>query len=125
MKKDQTQNHSSSKLEEELKIELGRLYAELQSAKTEAMKYKIIVDKNGLLEDVAKISDEEAICVEQIQFLKEQSSVRPFTETDAKILDILHKNLRMARGQEVKNNNSRKTKKMSTSELFKIVDGNH
>jgi len=88
---------------------------------TENIKLRTTLRDNGLTEDDVKISDVEAICIQQIEKMKEMSASRHFEETDAKIFDILHKNLRMARGQTTEKDNSRKMKKLSIKELNDLV----
>jgi len=79
---------------------------------------------NGLTEEDIHISDAEAICMQQIERLKEMSASRPFSETDAKIFDILHRNLRLARGNVVEKDNRRKTKALTVKELNDILKKN-
>lgn len=103
-----------------LKDDCKKMSDVLQKVQTDATKMELTLKKNGLLEQVSEITDEEAICVEQITRLKEVSALRSFTETESKILDILHKNLRMARGQTVENA-GKKNKNYSKEELLVLV----
>jgi hypothetical protein len=100
---------------------ITRLETELYELRMKNTKYEIVLQDNGLLDKLNTITNEEAICVEQIKLLKEKSSKGPFTETDCKILDILHKNLKMARGEKVAADKSAKTKKLSDEELTNII----
>jgi hypothetical protein len=97
---------------------LQKELAELRNINT---KYEILLTDNGLLEKVSTVSPEEAICIEQIRILKEKSSRQPFSETDCKILDILHKNLKIARGEKVAADGKGKTKKLTDEELTNII----
>lgn len=84
-----------------------------------------IIKENELEDELGKeiaMSDEEYICVNEIANLKMLSENGQFTEQDAKTLDILHKNLRMIRGQSVDENKKRNKKKLNKAELFKIVE---
>ena len=102
-----------AKVLKELKDENNRLKLEL-TAMRETLR------DNGL-EEVPSISDAEAICINEISRLKDISMAGGLAFEDTKILDILHKNLLLCRGKEVKPSN--KDKKLSTAELLSIVDG--
>lgn len=105
----------------ELEKLVTKLQKQLDSLQIENTKMEIICQENGLLEDIATVSDTESICTLQIKRLKEKSQHSDFSETDAKILDILHKNLRMAKDLVLQKDNSRKTKKMSNVALLELV----
>jgi hypothetical protein len=110
--------HSNSNLEKELEL----IIKERDELKLELIQLQVIIDENGLLEeDKRKMSDAELICIMQIKRLYDKSLVADFTETDAKILDTLHKNLRLARGQTVEKDKSKKAKKLSTAQLLELV----
>ena len=105
--------------------ELAKVIRELRddnrNLKLQVIKYEEVLRENGI-EDSPTMSDAEAICVNEINRLKDlsvQSSGLTFEDT--KILDILHKNLLLARGREIKP--SSKDKKLSTDELLSIVNG--
>ena len=87
-------------------------------------KNQFLVD-NDLDEDIEIdiISDEEAICINEIRKLKQLSDNGSFGKNEAIVLDLLYKNLRMIRGaspDKVK----KSSKKVDKAELFKIVEGN-
>jgi hypothetical protein len=106
----------------ELQIENKALRDRLKRLEMDVMKYKKIVEENDLDESEGFISDEEAICINEISKLKELSMTVGLTKDDAMILDILHKNLRLARGQSV-DKKKRNAKPLDPSELFKIIEG--
>lgn len=106
----------------DLEAQSKEVIEKLSSLKLENAKLRLLLQENGIAEDgLNSISDVEAICIDQLKKLKEVSLSGKFTETDAKILDILYKNLRMARGLVVEKQNDKKAKKASTEELFKII----
>lgn len=106
----------------ELEAQSKEVIQKLNSLKLENAKLRLLLQENGIAEDgLNSISDVEAICIDQLKKLKEVSLAGRLTETDAKILDVLYKNLRLARGLTVEKNNDKKTKKASTDELFKII----
>jgi hypothetical protein len=105
----------------ELEKEVERLLEEVDKLQIENTKLELVCKENGILEEIKEISDTEAICVAQIKRLREKSLTANFSETDAKILDILHKNLRQCRGEKTEKSNARYTKKMSNEELLKLV----
>ena len=92
----------------------------LQSLTSRLTKAELLLDKHGLLEQIDTISNTEAICVEQLQRLKDKSAVMPLTESDIKVLDILHKNLRIVRGAKDTEDN-KNTKKLSEVELIQFL----
>lgn len=108
---------SNSKVvsEDELQKKIAKLELEIIKLET--------VIKENEWDDTRDISDTEAICIQQIRRLKDKSAYSEFCEADAKILDILHKNLRMARGEVTLGDRSKKAKKMSNEELFRLVGG--
>ena len=72
------------------------------------------------IDEVSPINDVEYICYKTIEDLKKIADTVGFTQDDAKILDIVHKNLRQARGEiEIK---EPKSKKATVGELLKIVN---
>lgn len=112
--------YDSKPSEENIAKVLRELKEENSKLKLEITQYKEILRENGL-EDSPSMSDAETICVNEICRLKELSEGPGLTFEDTKILDILHKNLLMARGKETKP--AKKDKKLSTAELLSIVDG--
>ena len=86
-------------LDAEKAFELLTLRNEIEKLKNEVIKYKILLNEIDSEANPDIISDEEAICVEQIHKLKENSGKRQLSTDEVKKLDILHKNLKLARGQ--------------------------
>lgn len=109
----------------EIETEVSILTTTINELKLENSRLKQIIVDNELEEELGEIelkSDEELICINEISKLKELSDKALFTQEDAKTLDILYKNLRLIRGQSTQKSKSTK-KKVSTAELFKIVQG--
>lgn len=103
----------------ELQEKIKSLQSEVLKLRVEKQKLEILLSDNGIGVDPEAISDIEAVCVQQLKMLREKSALQPFTETDSKILDIIHKNLKLARGEKIPENRS-KAKKMSTEDLKKV-----
>lgn len=71
--------------------------------------------------DVTEISDEEYICISQIEKLRQLSETCVLDEKEVRTFDLLNKNLRMIRaGVEKK---VAKGQPKSAAELLAIVDG--
>lgn len=108
-------------------------YSELDSLEIERLKKKIIeleltlakaqsiLKDNDLGEETSKISDTEAICASEIHKLKVASDNGILTLEDIKILDLLHKNLLLARGGPVEEKKDKKKGAKSVTELLSIV----
>ena len=97
---------------------------EIARLKTEIERLKQILVENDLEEeftDTRSVSQEEQICIDGINHLSKLFANGTFTKDDAQMLDILHKNLRLCRGQSTGENSNKKTKKASVSELLSIV----
>jgi len=96
------------------------LREEINSLKLENMKLNKTLEEYGITE-ISPITDVEYVCIKGIQDLKLLADTLGLTQDDSKILDILHKNLRMARGKlETK---TLKGAELSPAELMKIVEG--
>jgi TolA-binding protein len=110
----------------ELEFEIKALREKIKQLEIESTKLKTIIKDNDLDEevDVSIISDEEAICVNEIRKLKALSDNGQFGKNEAIVLDLLYKNLRMIRGA-APDKGSKKSKKVDKAELFKIVDNNN
>jgi hypothetical protein len=107
------------------KFEIKALNKKIKELEQKNYKLEQLIREHGL-EDEAEVentmSDEEYICVNEISNLKKLSENGQFTEQDAKVLDILYKNLRMIRGQSTDESKKKKHKKLNKAELFKIVE---
>lgn len=114
--------NSDTVLGMEVEYELKLLREKISNLEKENIRlHQLLVENDVTVEGLPTISDEEYICTAQIKKLRESSDVESFTGEEAKIFDILHKNLKLARG-EVTLDGKRK-KKLPASELLKIVDG--
>lgn len=105
----------------QLSAKVKQAEALFQDIQIKLTKAELTLEKAGLLETVQEITDVEAICVGQIKRLLEFSALRPLTETEAKILDTLHKNLRMCRGEKVDFESKKKMKAVDMQELLTLV----
>lgn len=104
---------------------VDNLMSKIVELEKEIITYKRIIEDNDI--DVSEygiiISDAEYICALQIRKLKEIAEQAAFTEEEARILEILHKNLLRARGQEVdKDKRGKKSKPVDIDKLLKIVN---
>jgi hypothetical protein len=105
----------------ELAKAIDALNLQIQALTTENTKLNIVLRDNNLADELSQVSDTEAICLEQIQRLKQLSTGKKFTQEDAKILDLLHINLLRTREGKIGKDSGKKTKKLSNSELLKLV----
>jgi hypothetical protein len=92
----------------------------IKELELENMSYKKTLEEYGITE-ASPITDVELICIKGIENLKAIAEVGMLSKDDSMVLDVLHKNLRMARGQMEKK--EPKGKAQSVDELLKIVDG--
>ena len=114
-------------LDAELEIELLALRKEINKLREENDRLKIIIVENELEADLDKfkvISPEEQICIDGIKHLAEVFKNGTFDKNDAANFDILHKNLRMIRGQSI-GDKTKKSKPADVKELLKIVEGSN
>lgn len=108
-------------IDAEQEFELMSLRNEVERLTNEVIKYKILLKEVDSDVNPDIVSDEEALCVEQIRKLKEQSAKRPLTTDEAKRLDIFHKNLKLARGEGSRVGSRNKATKLSQEELEKLA----
>lgn len=117
-----TEKLYSKEVTVKLESQIKKLEKALAEATTENTKLLALIERYELSrDDINKITDEEAICIEQIKLLKEQSAFRHFNKEDAQVLEILHRNLKLARGEIIEQNKSKKVRKLSTQELLESV----
>lgn len=110
-------NMSDKLIDAEKDFEIKSLKNELKKLKNELMKYKILLRD---LDDEANpddISDVEVICVTELDKLKKTTKERELTSDEIKNLDVLHKNLKLARGESTRLGGNGKVKKLSDAEL--------
>lgn len=101
---------------------ISALQDKISNLEKENLRLRQLLQENDVIvEGFPTVSDEEYICVLQIKKLRSLADEGIYTTDDAKVLDLLHKNLKLARG-EVTMEGKRK-KKLGASELLKIVDG--
>lgn len=108
-------------LEIEHQLEIKIMKDELDKYKNENIKLRLLLEEAGIESDTAGISDVEAICVRQLQRLKEYSEVRDLTKDETDIFDKLHKNLKIVRGKESRIKHKDVTKGKSSEELAKLL----
>ena len=107
-------NEKDSKSESEI------LNDQISELKRQNLNLKRTLWEYGI-EDESEISDEEYICLVQIERLKDMAMIADLSEQEVRIFDLLNKNLRMIRGGVEKK--AVKGKLMSKGDLLKIVDG--
>lgn len=95
---------------------------EVKALKKEIIRLKKTLEEYGA-DEYSVLTDVEYICIKGIEDLKILADGPGLTQDDAKVLDLLHKNLRMARGQFDKK--EPKGKASSLENLLKIVEGNN
>lgn len=103
-------------------LEIERLKNKVAELEMELSKARSILRSNDLEEETANISDAEIVCVNEIHKLKVASDHGILTLEDVKVLDILHKNLLLARGKQVEDKKDKKRGTKSVAELLSIVD---
>lgn len=100
---------------------LGKKIIELEA---KIQHYESILDANELLDSPKQISNEEYICVSEIDKLKKISDKGILTLEDVKILDLLVKNLLAIRGKAVPvDDKKKKSGPIPVADLLKIVGG--
>ena len=104
-------------LEEKAKeVSLSEDITKLQK---EILSLRKTLESYGITEEM-HITNIEFICQKEIDNLKKLSMTRGLTSDDAKVFDILHKNLRMARGNIDKKEIPGRA--ANEAELLKIVN---
>lgn len=103
-------------------LEIERLKKKVAELELELAKARAVLKDNDLEEEAASVSEAEAICANEIHKLKVASDNGILTLEDVKILDILHKNLLLARGRPVEEKKDKKKGAKSVAELLSIVD---
>lgn len=105
-------------------VSLQNSNAKLQAAEGEIVHLKQLLD--GLTPKLTMPSNEQLICELQIKRLYDESMSRPLTLEEAKRLDLLVKNLYLAKGQatEIVKNDGASPEKASDEELLRVVKAN-
>lgn len=114
---------SDNIIDAEQEFELAALRSEIEKLRIELTKYKILLNEVDDEANPNVITETEAICHEQIRKLKESSGVRQLSTDEVKKLDILHKNLKLARGEGSRVGNKSKAGKMTAEQLSDIAKG--
>jgi len=115
------ENNNDNILDAEHQFEIIALQNEIERLTNELIKYRILLKEIDSEANPDIVSDEEAICVEQIHKLKEESSKRTLTSDEAKRLDIFHKNLKLARGEGTRVGSRNKAGKATQEELEQLA----
>lgn len=103
-------------------LEIERLKKKVAELEMELAKARAVIKDNGLEEESTNVSEAEAICMSEIHKLKVASDNGILTLEDIKILDLLHKNLLLARGRPVEEKKDKKKGAKSVAELLSIVE---
>lgn len=101
--------------------EIEKLKKKVAELEIELAKARAVIKDNDLEDEVTEISDAEAICISEIKKLKIASDNGILTLEDVKVLDLLHKNLLLARGKPVEEKKDKKRGAKSVAELLSIV----
>lgn len=106
-------------------LELLRTRKELLELKSKVANYEEILKENDLLDAVPTTSDMELISVRELSRFNELSAKNiPLTLEDIKVIDILHKNLLLARGKAVapEAKKTKKEEKADVATLLKLAE---
>jgi hypothetical protein len=104
----------------EQEFEKKMLEDEIERLKNENTKLRILLKDSGMESDITDVSDQEALCVQEISKLKKLSDDRQLCQEEVKNFDLLNKNLQLIRGN-LKRGAKSKLSKMSNDELKKLV----
>lgn len=110
----------------DMEFEVKALRDKIIDLEAQNQKMKQIISDNDLedeLDGFNHMSEEEYICVKGIGHLKHLFESGNFTKDDVQQLDLLVKNLRLIRNQDVKKSKGKKIKTQDVAELFSIVKG--
>jgi hypothetical protein len=105
---------------ESIPEEMQAKFSEMEDLRKENYALKKTLEEYGI-EGYSPISEIEYICIKGIDDLKKLANTLGLTEADTKMLDTLHKNLRMARGKMDKKELPDKTE--SVEDLLSIING--
>lgn len=116
---------SENLIQAEKEFEIAALRAEIDRLTKENTKFRISLRELDPDYDPNQICDVEAICQEQLEKLRAESAIRELSTDEAKRLEILHRNLKLARGEDLRVNWEGHAKRMSDTELEKIAKRPH
>jgi hypothetical protein len=103
------------------KTEEDSLHIRIQQLEKENSRLRKVLQDNDLLDEAhttAPVTAEEEICIKGIDQILQLIRNSTFDKNDIQNFDILHKNLRMIRGQTV---DTKKQKPTDVGELLKLV----
>jgi len=107
-------------------MEIVKLKKQVIDLEIKLKNYETILKENDLIDEIdfSNVNTVEVICVSEINKLKEISDKGGLLPDDVKMLDLLHKNLLLARGKEPeKASKGKKKDKVDVGELLSIVTG--
>ena len=108
-------------------LELEKLRKEVTELREKLQKYEQILTENDLLDSVPTASDVELLCISQLaKYKKATDSGAVLSLEEVKIVDILHKQVLLARGKapaEVKEKRQKKEEPMDVAKLLAIAGG--
>jgi len=99
-------------------FEKKSLQDEIERIMNENTKLRILLKEADCDYDVSDVSDEEALCINQINRLKQSSDGRELSTDEIKNFDLLNKNLKLIRGQ-LKRGKKTNLGKILTKDLVK------
>lgn len=103
-------------------LELERLKKELAELKAKVERYEGVLKEHDLLDAIPTISDAELICTNQIaKYRKAVEAGAVLTIEEMKILDLLVKNLLLARGKSIPDVKEKKVKKEEKPDIGKLL----
>ena len=95
-------------------------HSDIEFYRKENAEMRKTLEEYGVVE-LSPITDVEYICMKGIEDLKKLAYGMGLSQDDAKTLDILHKNLRQARGKL--DTKIPKSKRKTMADLLSIVEG--
>lgn len=107
----------------EKEFEIAALRKKIKDLENKLTKYQITLKEIDEDADPSVISDEEAICIEQLSILKIVSATRQLSLDEVRQLDLLQKNLRTARGEDVRFKSKSKAGAKSSKDLTSLAKG--
>lgn len=113
-------------LEQTTDLELLRTRKELTELKAKLERYESILKDNDLLDSAPTVSDAELICTSQLaKYQKVTANGGVLSLEEVKIVDLLVKNLLLARGKTVpveKEKKGKKDKQEDVAALLKLAN---
>jgi hypothetical protein len=107
----------------EKELEIKALRTQITDLEKEVTKYKILMQEAEIEVNGEGITDEEIICVQQIAKLRAEASERDLSKDEVQKFDILHKNLKLARGEDTRVKSKSRASKATAAELEEALKG--